>query len=179
MIIAKSRESKGRGLAGRKAGSSGQVLTLTALLVTLIAGVFICSGCALFRWGRRSESGSTEANLNVPEQLQVAVDLHFDDIPVPAGFKLDKVNSFAFQNDYTRVGLLKYTGRAKVFKVVDFYKEQMPLYNWVLVNVVEYDRSLLNFEKDGQSCIITVEGTMTRTALTIAVAPKSQKSAKK
>lgn len=147
-------------------------------LVLLIIGLVICSGCSSIQWARRPSSPSTSAEMDVAEQLQVAVDLRFDDIPVPAGFRLDVVNSFAFQNDYTRVGLLKYTGRAKVTEVVDFYKEQMPLYNWILVNVIEYDRSLLNFEKGKQSCIITCEGRATRTILTIAIAPKSQKSAK-
>ena len=151
------------------------------LTIVILAGMVVCSGCTTTGGGRRSSadrSSSDTVDMNVPEQLQVAVDLRIDDIPVPAGFKLDVADSFAFQNDYTRVGLLRYTGRAGVDEVVDFYKEQMPLYNWVLVNVIEYERSLLNFEKDKQSCIIICEGSRSRTVLTIATAPKSQKTLK-
>lgn len=162
-----------RGLVGR---TYWYGLWLPAL-VFLVGGIFASSGCSSFRWARGSGSASTSAG--VPKQLQVAVDGRFDDIPIPAGFRLDTANSFAFQNDYTRVGLLRYAGGTKASEVVDFYKEQMPLYNWVLINVVEYDRSLLNFEKDRQSCIITCEGTMTKTTLSITIGPKSESSVKK
>ncbi|MCK4249040.1 MAG: hypothetical protein KAX15_04605 [Candidatus Omnitrophica bacterium] len=149
------------------------------LTIVVLAGMVVCSGCTTTGGGRRSSADRSDTvDMNVLEQLQVAVDLRIDDIPVPVGFKLDLDDSFAFQNDYTRVGLLRYSGRAGVDEVVDFYQEQMPLYNWVLVNVIEYERSMLNFEKDKQSCIITCEGSRSRTVLTIATAPKSQKTLK-
>jgi hypothetical protein len=107
------------------------------------------------------------------EGLAVAEKLRFDDVPVPSGFKLLANESFAFQNENIRVGLLKYTGRARPEYVVNFYREQMPMYNWNLLNIIEYGRRVMNFEKENQTCIVTLEATVTRTNLTISVAPKS------
>jgi len=160
-----------RSMAGK---SRYSLRSLFLIMTILIAGMIVCSGCSSTGWGRKSSSSSDTETMDTRKQLQVAADLRIDDVPVPVGFKLDAGDSFAFQNDYTRVGLLKYSGRANITEVINFYKEQMPLYNWILVNLVEYERSMLNFEKDNQSCIITCEGGMRKTVLTISTAPKSQ-----
>jgi len=77
--------------------------------------------------------------------------LRFGDLPVPTGFKLIRDKSFVFQTEGTRVALLKYSGRAKAHDVVDFYKEHMLLYNWDLLNAVEYNKTILNFERGKQT----------------------------
>jgi hypothetical protein len=99
--------------------------------------------------------------------------LKFEDVPVPAGFRLLDNESFIFQNDQMRVGLLKYSGMPDANKVVEFYKEQMPMYTWDLINVIEYGQKVMNFERLEQTCIITIQPKTTRTVITIAVAPKS------
>lgn len=109
-------------------------------------------------------------------RLGVAEELKFDDVPLPAGFKLDTQNSFIFQNEFTRVGLLRYIGKADVGDIIKFYKEQMPLHNWTTLNIVEYGRVILNFEKEKETCIITLEPVITRVMLTISIAPKAGKS---
>lgn len=100
--------------------------------------------------------------------------LKFEDVPVPAGFKLIDNESFSFQNDNMRVGLLKYSGMPGANKVVEFYKEQMPMYNWDLINVIEYGQKVMNFERADQTCIITIQPLSTRTVIAVAVAPKAQ-----
>lgn len=56
-----------------------------------------------------------------------------------------------------------------------FYKEQMPLYNWQLINLIEYGKKQLNYEKVAQSCIITIDGNKTKSILVISVGPKSER----
>jgi len=144
-------------------------------VAALISMALFLSGCAGLSQGRRRVSAE-EGSL-IPEggvSLEVAAAFRFDDIPVPIGFKIDQFGSFAFQTEYTRVGLLKYKGRANPDKVVAFYKDQMPLYGWALVNIIEYGKRIINFEKEGQSCIITIEPTGSKTILTIAISPKSE-----
>jgi len=109
-----------------------------------------------------------------PKPLDVAALLRFNDIPVPAGFKVLENESFAFQNDATRVVLLKYKGARIADQVVQFYKEQMPMYNWNAINIIEYERRILNYEKGSESCIITVESLGRKSEIVIAISPKSR-----
>ena len=88
-------------------------------------------------------------------------------------FNIINNESFVFQNDRMRVGLLKYAGSPDANRVVAFYKEQMPMYNWDLINVIEYGERVMNFDRADQTCIITIQPLSTRTVIAIAVAPKS------
>ena len=136
--------------------------------VFLILSVLL-SGCASMKGmfkGRSSTAG-------VSQPPEVSAILKFDDIPVPDGFKFIASESCAFQTQDIRVGLLKYEGRSDPDMIVQFYKEQMPLYNWKVVNIIEYGKRLLNFEKDGQSAVVTIESRGSKTVITIAVTPRS------
>jgi hypothetical protein len=95
-------------------------------------------------------------------------------VPIPAGFKILDAESFAFQNDTTRVALLKYTGSKPADTIVLFYNEQMPLYNWNPINIIEYERRILNYENSSESCIVTIETRGGKSIITIAISPKSR-----
>jgi hypothetical protein len=132
--------------------------------------ILFLAGCATFPQNESlpHDSGKDKASLSIAPLLK------FDDIPVPAGFKnLDK-ESFAFQNDKSRVALLKYYGGKTADQVVAFYKEQMAMSNWDLVNVIEYDRKVMNYENSEESCIITIQPQGGKSMVTIALSPKSR-----
>jgi len=105
--------------------------------------------------------------------------LKMQDVPVPAGFVFVPEESYAFQSTNFRAGLLRYKGKGGGDQVIVFFKEQMPMYGWNLVNIVEYERRLLSFEKDQETCIIIVEGKDNRSVITVSIAPKSQASPRK
>ncbi len=131
--------------------------------------ILFLSGCATFP---QSESkGATEQN---KASLSVAPMLKFEDLPVPSGFKLLDKESFAFQNDKSRVALLKYYGGKNTEQVMAFYKEQMASFNWSLVNIIEYDRKVLNYENSEESCIITIQPQGGKSLVTVALSPKSR-----
>ncbi len=141
-------------------------LVLFAVLTTL-------TGCGAFqRFNRRRSSEEYETTKS--GTLETASLLRFSDIPIPAGFKIKPDESYSFQTDNFRAGLLKYTGSTNPEDVVQFFKEQMPRHNWQLVNLIEYEKRVMNFEKQGQSCLITIEGGVTRTAITLSISPKSE-----
>ena len=80
------------------------------------------------------------------------------------------------------MAVLKYQGRVNIDQVINFYKEQMPMYNWSLINIIEYGQRLLNFERENETCIITIQvaGFWNEEALvTVSLGPKSQNLAKK
>ncbi|MFA5338838.1 MAG: hypothetical protein WC317_01660 [Candidatus Omnitrophota bacterium] len=129
-------------------------------LITLSAG-----GCATTGQG----SSAVEKNLAVSPLLR------FDDIPVPAGFSQLSKESFIFQTESVRAGVLRYEGKAGQESVMQFYKQNMPVYNWQPINTIEFGLKQMSFEKPGQNCIVVIEGNRTKSTITISVGPKSEK----
>ena len=100
--------------------------------------------------------------------------LKFSDVPIPVGFKILNGETYIFESAGVRVGVLKYRGKANIEQITAFYKEQMPMYNWHLLNMVEYGDRLLNFDRDTETCIVTLTPQGSTTIITISVGPKSQ-----
>jgi len=115
-------------------------------------------------------------------RLEPQAILKFSDVPIPEGLKPLPQTSYSFENAGVRVAVLKYQGRANIDQLINFYKEQMPMYNWNLINIIEYGQRLLNFERENETCIITIQvaGFWNEEALvTISLGPKSQNLTKK
>ena len=138
-------------------------------LVSCFLSLVLIAGCVTLP---QSEStGNAEKN---KVSLSVAPILKFEDLPTPSGFKFLDKESFAFQNDKSRVALLKYYGGQNAEQVLAFYKEQMASFNWSLVNIIEYDRKVLNYENSEESCIITIQPQGGKSMVTVALSPKSR-----
>jgi hypothetical protein len=105
--------------------------------------------------------------------LEPQVALKFSDVPAPVGFKLLAGDSYIFESAGIRVGMLKYQGKADVEQVVNFYKDQMSLYNWNLLNTIEYGERLLNLERENETCIIRILAKGNNITVSIAIGPKS------
>ena len=121
---------------------------------------------------------STTSNSRIEPQAIIK----FTDVPIPAGLKPLSQASYSFESSGVRVGVLKYQGKTNIDQVINFYKEQMPMYNWNLVNIIEYNQRLMNFERENETCIITIQpaGFWNEDALvTISLGPKSQNLTKK
>jgi len=131
--------------------------------------VFLLAGCVTLP--QNESTGAAEKN---KVSLSVAPILKFEDLPTPSGFKFLDKESFAFQNDKSRVALLKYYGGQNAEQVLAFYKEQMASFNWSLVNIIEYDRKVLNYENSEESCIITIQPQGGKSMVTVALSPKSR-----
>ncbi|MFA5199044.1 MAG: hypothetical protein WC432_05850 [Candidatus Omnitrophota bacterium] len=115
-------------------------------------------------------------------RLEPQSTLKFSDLPIPVGMKALPQESYSFENAGVRAAVLRYQGKGDIEKVLSFYKEQMPMYNWNLINAIEYGQRLLNFEREGESCIITLQtvGLWNEGVLvTISLGPKSQTAIKK
>ena len=142
-------------------------MKFTKLLFLLLAASII--GCSTF-----SDTKSTTPDMLEPQGI-----LKFIDVPVPVGLKIMPQQSYSFESSGVRVGILKYQGKSSPDKIITFYKEQMAMYNWGLVNIVEYGQRLMNFERENESCIITIEPRGSSVLLIISLGPKSQNLTKK
>lgn len=122
----------------------------------------------------KKDTGTKTASLIEPQMVT-----KLSDVPIPVGFKLIPESSYFFETSGVRIGLLKYEGKNDPERVVNFYKEQMPLYNWRLLNLVEYGERLMNFDREEESCIISLLPKGKKIMLTISVGPKAQLATKK
>lgn len=137
-----------------------------------VFGIFNFIGCVSMSKKNRDMSS--------PAMLEPQAMLRFVDVPVPVGFKLLANDSFAFESSGVRIGVLKYQGKANPDQVVAFYKEQMPMYNWNLLNIIEYGNRMLNFDRDTETCIVNLLPKSNNAVIfTVSVGPKSQASSKK
>lgn len=134
-------------------------------MALLLFGVLIISGCATSKIGIK------------PGLLEPQSQLRFVDIPAPRGFKFMAQASYFFENYGMRAAVLKYKGRATLDQVVNFYKEQMLLNNWNLLNIVEYGDRIMTFDRENEICTITLVPKAigwNNIVVTISVGPKSQ-----
>lgn len=143
-----------------------KILVLSSYFLMLL----LISGCTTTTYEARSYGKDSSGGTS----MDVASILRLEDVPVPAGFTILNKESFAFQNDVTRVALLKYSGSRHTDLAVQFYKEQMPIYKWSPINIIEYERRILNYEKGSESCIVTIESQGRKSIVTIAISPKSR-----
>ncbi len=137
---------------------------LTRLLVASHAMISACASPARFPF-----------SLMQPPAVSVPVPVvQFSDVPVPSGFAFVKEESFQFENEAVRVGLLRYLGSQSIEEVAAFYRAGMPNRGWDLVNELAHDRHILSFEKPSATCTVTVENVLVNTRLSVAIAPHSQ-----
>ena len=143
-----------------------------AKIIFLFSFIFVFFGCA-------SLTGRDDSLSKTPGILEPSATLKFNDVPVPSGFKILPQNSYSFESSGIRVGVLKYQGKANPDQVVNFYKEQMPMYNWDLLNIVEYGERLMNFDRENETCIVSLLAKGNSVTITVSVGPKAQAPAKK
>ena len=107
-------------------------------------------------------------------RLEPQAILKFSDVPIPEGLKPLPQTSYSFENAGVRVAVLKYQGRANIDQLINFYKEQMPMYNWNLINIIEYGQRFLNFERENETCIVTLVAKGRKVVITASLGPKAQ-----
>jgi len=137
---------------------------ILVLVLTVFLGTFLFLGCAALNKDKQ------DANSQMLEPQPV---YKFSDIPVPNGFR-QLPDSYSFESSGVRVAVLKFTGRANPDQVVNFYKEQMLMYNWNLLNVVEYGQRLMNFDRENETCVVSLSPKGNNVTLVVSVGPKSQ-----
>ena len=69
---------------------------------------------------------------------------------------LNRKESFIYETKATKAGLLIYEGKGEMEKLANFYKKQMPNYQWRLVSNFELYNVMLTFIKEGWSSVIYI-----------------------
>lgn len=97
----------------------------------------------------------------------------FEDVPVPANIELASAESFVYDSDLLRAGVLIYYGWVKVDSLVSYFNSAMPQQGWNLVNSFVFGDAILNFEKGNRSANIHIVRRIFQTKVAIRVGPKS------
>ena len=117
------------------------------VILILIAGVWGCGDLLTIRTVKEREPAVTPP---------IATSYRFEDIPLPPGMNLNRKESFVYETKTTRTGLLVYEGTGEIGKLTNFFKEQMPNYQWRLVSNFELHNVMLTFIKEGWSSVIYI-----------------------
>jgi hypothetical protein len=118
---------------------------IVCCILILTLGFYGCADLFSLRTIREREP---EAQLTIPSSYR------FEDIPLPPGMTFDRKESFIYETKTTKAGLLIYGGQGEMGRLVDFFKQKMPNYQWRLVSSFELQNVMLIFIKEGWSCVI-------------------------
>jgi len=130
-----------------------------ALAGTLVLAMVI--GCARTPEAEKSEMIPTPA-----------ATYRFEDVPIPRSLAIEKKESFIYESEAIKTGILVYGGKAKVGELAHFFKENMVTHGWKLVSNFEREDALLTFSKPGWGCVITILPTgMKRAKVEVRVGP--------
>ncbi|MBF0531365.1 MAG: hypothetical protein HQK55_19265 [Deltaproteobacteria bacterium] len=99
---------------------------------------------------------------------------HFNDILVPSEMKIDRESTFVFETQGFKAGTLHLTGYVDVESITDFFRNNMPKDGWSLKSVFRHPKTMLLFEKERKTCIISVYEKTIMTHAEIYVAPTVQ-----
>ena len=128
------------------------------------------SGCDLLTYStipeRQPDSGKP-----------LVLSYRFEDVPIPSGMTLSRKESFIYETRDTKTGLLVYEGKGETEKLVLFFKQQMPKYQWRLISNFELHNVMLTFVKEGWIAVVYILPTdQDAKRLEIRVGPVDLKS---
>ena len=116
-------------------------------LLILVLGSYGCVDLFSFR---------TVQERQPERELTTVTSYRFEDIPLPSGMTLNRKESFIYETKTTKTGLLIYEGKGDMERLANFFKEQMPKYQWRLVSNFELHNVMLTFIKEGWSSVIYI-----------------------
>jgi hypothetical protein len=117
------------------------------ILILIIGGAYGCSSLS-------SPQAVREREIEVRQQIPTSYG--FEDIPLPPGMTFNRRESFIYETKTTKAGLLIYEGKGEMEKLANFFKKQMPNYQWRLVSNFELHNVMLTFIKEGWSSVIYI-----------------------
>lgn len=83
--------------------------------------------------------------------------LDFNDVQIPAGLKLDRIESYVYQTEALKVGVLSLTTSRPIPELVVFFQENMARDNWRQVSAFSFRKTVLLFEKEGKNCLVLMQ----------------------
>lgn len=125
-----------------------KIICWTGVVLILAMGTYGCFD----QFGTRTTIPSRESSVERP----IPTSYRFEDIPLPSGMTLNRKESFVYETKATKAGLLVYEGKGQMERLANFFKQQMPNYQWRMVSNFELNNVMLIFIKEGWSSVIYI-----------------------
>jgi len=99
----------------------------------------------------------------------------FPDIPVPSGADMDMARTIVFGGGESWYGQLGLDARHDPNAMFDFYKQELPGFNWAVITSVRAPVSVLTYERQNRVLSIQLEkGTLGGTKVTLTISPRGR-----
>ncbi len=148
----------------------GLVLLLTASLAS-------CASLSNSANDGASASDQQSAGSDAAQHLPPPVIPEFGDVPIPRALNRRNDQSFIYEAPGTVIGVVVYTGRVDPNSVNGFFREQMPIHGWRLLNAFRDESTDLFYLKGNRSCQISIKPGIIDTKVIIKVGPTATDSA--
>lgn len=104
----------------------------------------------------QGQSGATNGTTGAPAAPEKAFN-RFPDIPVPTKADMDNKRTLVFGSGETWYGQLGLDTGHNTDSMFDFYKQELPGFNWLEVTSVRAPVSVLTYERQGRVLSIQIE----------------------
>ncbi len=137
------------------------------ILALVTAFAFMLPGCTLMQENVKKDR-AIEKKINLAK-------FQFEDLPIPNNFKIINDDSFVYETDNYRTGIIKYRGKDSYKNVANFFKGELPKYSWDLRNSIEYKNiAQLIFEKPNWITVAYIEQDGSDVVITLTIGPVSK-----
>ena len=140
------------------------------LVLIMVFFMFAITGCQYMEQSVKSDQPVAEAKAT-PQMAN----FQFEDLPIPNNLKIINDDSFVYETNNYRTGIIKYQGEDNFKNVGNFFKGELPKYNWNLVNSIEFKKVMqLIFVKPDWITVIYLEQDGSNVIVTVTIGPKSE-----
>ena len=122
------------------------------LPILLVLAVFMLPSCST--WDRITGKKSDPPPPPPPPPTGQYLD--FDDVKIPAGLDLDRDESFVYESQSIKAGVLTFSGMQKVTDMLTFFQDNMVRDGWKQMSSFKYRKNILIYTKPGKVCLIVV-----------------------
>ncbi|MBL4889086.1 MAG: hypothetical protein JKX97_03565 [Candidatus Lindowbacteria bacterium] len=125
--------------------------------------------------GSKIDDGGLDLPVDYVEELQVAPELRIRDLPIPAGYVYRAKESMILEYGSVQAGIIKYEGPDDVGSLIEFFRKEMPKYEWNMDNMIEMEDTTMIFNKSTRTCKISIRpsgGLSKKTIVSVYYAPK-------
>jgi len=123
-------------------------MQLNKIFLIQLLSIFFLFSCAEKLMPIKGPEGDPSKELNFAQ---------FDDIPIPLGAKLIKDDSIIISKKNGWLGRLVFDTSSKQLTVFDFFRNELPKFDWSKLSEIRSEDSLLNYSNKNRIASIQIK----------------------
>lgn len=127
------------------------------MVAFLLAASFLLTSCLGLGSSEVVEEEPTyTAASPAPAMASDGVYYDFEDIQIPGSLKLNRDDSFVYQSETIKTGILSFTGGKTTVDSLAFFEMNMPRDGWTMMSSFRYNKNILIYTKPGKICLVMI-----------------------